>query len=105
MEQPSPFDSDSFPVGVDNHALYFYVNSPHLLDNLVLSNEGSVNGITDGLPIKGEGILKFTIGDVNGRRHNIRIHKSLKVPGMKKCLLSPQHWVRTAAQEDMDGEF
>ncbi len=99
MEQPSPFDSDSFPIGVDNHALYCYVNSPHLLDNLVLSNKGSVDGITDGLPIKGKGTFKFTIGDDNGRRHNISIPKSLYVPGMKKCLLSPQHWVQTAADK------
>jgi hypothetical protein len=55
------FDSDSFPIGVDNHASYCYVNSPHLLDNLVFSNEGSVNGKTDGLPIKGKGTFKFTI--------------------------------------------
>jgi hypothetical protein len=33
------FDSDSFPIGVDNHASYCYVNSPHLLDDLVLSNK------------------------------------------------------------------
>jgi hypothetical protein len=89
------FDSDSFPIGVDNHALYCYVNSSHWLDNLVLSDEGSVDGITDGLPIKGKGTFKFTIRDDNGRRHNIRILESLYVPGMKKCLLSPQHWVQT----------
>ncbi len=47
------FDSDSFPIGVDSHASYCYINSPHLLDDLVLSNKGSVDGITDGLPIKG----------------------------------------------------
>jgi hypothetical protein len=73
--------------------------SPHLLDNLVLSNKGSVDGISDGLPIKGKGTFKFTIGDDNGRRHNVCISKSLYVPGMKKCLLSPQHWVQTAADK------
>jgi hypothetical protein len=93
------FNSDSIPIGVDNHASYCYVNSPHLLDDLVLSNEGSVDGITDGLPIKGRGTFKFTIGDDNGRRHNIHIPKSLYIPGMKKCLLSPQHWVQTAADK------
>jgi hypothetical protein len=90
------FDSDSFPIGVDNHALYCYIKSPNLLDDLVLSNKGSVDGITDGLPIKGKGTFKFTIGDDNGRQHNILIPESLYVPGMKKCLLSPQHWVQTA---------
>ncbi len=84
---------------MDKHALYCYVNSPHLLDNLVLSNEGSVDGITDGLPIKGKVTFKFTIGDDNGRRHNICIPEFLYVPGMKKCLLSPQHWAQTAADK------
>ena len=75
--------------------------SPHLLDNLVLSDKGSVDGITDGLPIKGKGTFKFTIGDNNGRLHNIRILESLYVPGMKKCILSPQHWAQTAADKKM----
>jgi hypothetical protein len=69
------------------------------LDNLVLSNEGLVDGITDGLRIKGKGTFKFTIGDDNGRRHNICISKSLYIPGMKKCLLSPQDWAQTAADK------
>jgi hypothetical protein len=78
------FDSDSFPNSVANHALYCYVNSPHLMDDLVLSNKGSVDGITDGLPIKGKGTFKFTIKDNSGRRHNICIPESLYIPGIKK---------------------
>jgi hypothetical protein len=69
------------------------------LDDLVLSDKGSVDGITDGLPIKGKGTFKFTIGDDNGRQHNICIPESLYVPGMKKCLLSPQHWAQTVADK------
>jgi hypothetical protein len=99
VEQKVRFDSDSLPIGVDNHALYCYINSPYLLDNLVLSDKGSVDGMTDGLPIKGKGTFKFTILDDNGRWHNIRIPKSLYVPGKKKCLLSPQHWVQTAVDK------
>jgi hypothetical protein len=76
------FNSDSFPIRDDNHALYCYLNSPHLLDNLILSNKGSVDGITDGLPIKEKGTFNFTIRDNNGRRHNIYIPKSLYIPCM-----------------------
>ncbi len=83
------FDSDYFPIVVENHASYCYVNSPHLSGDLVLSNESSVDAISDGLPIKGKGTFNFTIGNINGRRHNISIPKSIYVPGMKKCLLSP----------------
>ncbi len=49
------FDSDSFPINVDSHASYCYVNSPHLLDNLVLSNKGSVDGITGGYQARERG--------------------------------------------------
>ncbi len=58
-----------------------------------------MDGMTDGLPIKERGAFKFTIGDNNGRLHNILIPKSLYVSGMKTCLLSPQHWVQTAAEK------
>jgi hypothetical protein len=58
-----------------------------------------VDGITDGLPVKGKGTFKFTIRDNNGRWHNIHISKSLYVPGMKKCLLSPKTWVQTEADK------
>jgi hypothetical protein len=93
------FDSDSFLIKVDNHASYCYVNSPHLLDNCVLSNKGSVDGMTDGQPIKGKGTFKFTIRDDNGRWHNNHMSESLCLPEMKKCLLSPQHWTQTAANK------
>jgi hypothetical protein len=75
------------------------------LDNLVLSNKGMVDGINDGLENWGKGTFKLTIGDDNGRWHNICSPESLYVPGLKKCLLSPQHWLQAAAEEDMDGEF
>jgi hypothetical protein len=44
-----------------------------------------------------EGDIKFIITDDNGRPQNIRIPNSLYVPGLKKCLLSPQHWVQEVA--------
>jgi hypothetical protein len=69
------------------------------LDDLILSGKGSVDGITDGLPIKRKGTFKFTIGDDNGRQHNIHISQSLYVPGMKKCLLSLQHWAQAVADK------
>jgi hypothetical protein len=42
------FDSDSFPIRIDNHASYCMANSPHLFDDLILSDVGKVNGINDG---------------------------------------------------------
>jgi hypothetical protein len=50
------FDSDSFPICIDNHASYCMANSPHLFDNLILSDVGNVDGINEGLAILGEEI-------------------------------------------------
>jgi hypothetical protein len=73
------------------------INSPHLFENLTLmGNTRQVNGISNGLAIKGKGTFKFSITDNNGQRHTIRIPKSLYVPKLEKCLLSPQHWAQEA---------
>jgi hypothetical protein len=73
------------------------INSPHLFKNLTLTgNTRKVNRISTGLAIKGEGTFKFSITDDNEQRHMIRIPNSLYVPKLEKCLLSPQHWVQEA---------
>jgi hypothetical protein len=66
-------------------------DSPHQLDNLVLSYVGKVDGINEGLEIHGKGTIKIAITDNNGRLHNIHIPNSLYLPGLDKCLLSPQN--------------
>jgi hypothetical protein len=93
------FDSSSFPVRVNNHASYCMANSPHLFENLVLSEVGKVDGINDWLEIVGKGTFKFKIVDNDGRTHIIHIPPTLYLPKLKSCLLSPQHW----AQEAGDG--
>jgi hypothetical protein len=76
-------------------------NAPHLFENLHLTNNaGEVNGIGEGLAIKGKGTFKFLLKDDNGKTHTIKIPNSLFLPGLKQCLLLPQHW----AQEAGDGQ-
>ena len=95
------FDSDSFFIGIDNHASRCMANAPHLFEDLhLIDNAGEVNGIGEGLAIKGKGIFKFSIEDDNGKIHTIKIPNSLYLPGLRQCLLSPQHW----AQEAGDGQ-
>ena len=48
------FDSNSFQIGVDNHASFGMANSPHLFEGLTLVDQGKqVKGIGAGLAIKG----------------------------------------------------
>jgi hypothetical protein len=91
------FDTDSFPIGVNIYASYYMVNSPYLLEKLVLSNKGMVDGMNDGLENWGKGTFKFPIRDDNGRLHNIRIPRSPYIPWLKKCLLPPQDWAQMVA--------
>jgi hypothetical protein len=72
-------------------------NAPHLFEDLqLIDNAGKVHGIGEGLAIKGKGMFKFSIEDDNGKNHTIKIPNSLYVPGLKQCLLSPQHWAQEA---------
>jgi hypothetical protein len=90
------FDSDSYPIGVDCHASRCMANNPHLFEDLKLNAVGEVEGIKLGLDIKGIGTFKFKLEDDNSKMHIIKIPKSLFVPDLKRCLLSPQHWVQEA---------
>ena len=102
--QPAPppvrFDSDSYPIGVNCHASECMANKPHLFEDLRLNKDnGQVDGISNGLEIKGKVTFNFNITDDEGKQHTIRIANSLYIPKMRSCLLSPQHWVQEARDE------
>jgi hypothetical protein len=93
-------DSDSYFIGVDNHASRCMANSPHLFEDLHLDNDkGRADGINSTLDISRQGAFKFNITNDNGKAHMIRIPNSLYVPNLKRCLLSPQHWAQEAGDE------
>jgi hypothetical protein len=72
-------------------------NNRHLVENLVLvCTAQKVGGISKGLTIQGKGTLVLTINDDTGKPHRVHIPKSLYLPGLRMCLLSPQHWAQEA---------
>jgi hypothetical protein len=71
-------------------------NAPHLFEDLHLDNKGQVDGINSGLDITGQGTFQFNIINNDGKLHAIKIPNSLYLPNLKRCLLSPQHWVQEA---------
>ena len=75
-------------------------NSPHLFDDLILSDVGKIDGINEGLAILGKGTFKFNISNNNGRVHCIHIPNSLYLPKLQGCLLSPQHWAQEAGDNE-----
>ncbi len=70
------------------------VNEPYLFEDLKLGDVGEVEGIKSGLDVKGMGTFKFNIKDDNGMLHEIKIPNSLYISELKRCFLSPQHWVQ-----------
>jgi hypothetical protein len=90
------FNFDSYPIKIDTHTSRCMVNTPHLFKDLKLRNVGELECIKSGLDIKGTGTFKFNIKDGNGMLHKIKIPNSLYIPELKRCLLSPQHWVQEA---------
>ncbi len=70
------FNSNSYPIGIDTHALRCMVNLPYFFEDLKLREVGEVEGIKSGLDIKGMGTFKFKIKDDNGMAHKIKIPNS-----------------------------
>jgi hypothetical protein len=72
-------------------------NNKRIFKNLVLDCTAQrVGSISKGLVIEGKGTLVVTINDDNGNPHRIKIPNSLYLPGLRMCLLSPQHWAQEA---------
>ncbi len=64
MSPPVRFDSDSYPIGVDSHALRCMANRAHLFEDLQLNKDkGQVDGISDGLESAGKCTFKLNIKD------------------------------------------
>jgi hypothetical protein len=92
------FDSDSFPIGIDFHASHCMANAPHLFEDLKLTKIEEVEGIKQGLVIRGIGTFKFKIEDSNGKTHKIKVPHILFLPDLRRCLLLPQHWAQEATE-------
>jgi hypothetical protein len=90
------FDSNSIPIGVDNHASCCLANERHLFKNLRPFRSRCVGGIEGGLEIKGQGTLVLDINDNNRKPHCIKIPNSLYLPDLRMCLLLPQYWTQEA---------
>ena len=94
----SRFDSDSFPVGIDNQTSRCISYNKDHFEDLELIDIGECTGF-DGssTPIRGKGTLVFHLQDDWGQWHIIRVPNSLYIPGAQRVLICPQHWAQEAA--------
>ena len=84
------FDTDSFTVGIDNHATACISNNKRHFISMQEWKGSELKGVGT-TPILGIGTVRWNISDNAGQKHTLDIPGSLYVPTMSKCLLSPQH--------------
>ena len=94
------FDSDSFLIGVDNHASRSISNNIRHFVTPLSKNPKircRIRGIgKEMLPVAGEGTVLWKWEDDDGNVHQHYIDGVLYVPAAPFCLLSPQHWSQQA---------
>lgn len=89
------FESDSFVIGIDNHASRTISNNKsHFVGRIRRIDRKHVKGIDGQLSIKGIGTIEWKIADDDGVVHRFRIPNSFFVPGIDQCVMSPQHWIQ-----------
>jgi hypothetical protein len=75
-------------------------NDKRCFENLVLARTTQrVGGISKGLSIEGKGTLVINVNDDTGKPHCVKIPNSLYLPGLRMCLLLPQHWAQEARDD------
>jgi hypothetical protein len=67
-------------------------NNKHLFENLILARTAQhIGGLSKGLAIEGKGTLVLDVNDDTENPRCIKIPNSLYLPGLRMCLLLPQH--------------
>ena len=91
------FDTDSFPIRVDNCATASISNNLKDFEGPVIPVRGRVKGISGYTDIgMMRGTIKWDLKDDTGQTHCIKLPGSYYVPGATSRILSPQHWAQTA---------
>ena len=107
VQKDHSFDTDSFLIGIDNHASYSMTNS---LDDFIDQPRRvrvRVKGIAGRLTSAYIGTVLWCIEDDAGEVHELRIPDTYFVSGLPIRLLSPQHLAQVLASKERskDGTF
>jgi hypothetical protein len=99
-DRPCEFvpDTDSFLIGLDNHAACFMENDVHnFVTKLTPTPNIMVRGVGNQLmTAKGRGTVLWKIEEDNGVVHDKLFPGTLYIPDLKLCLLSPKLWCQSA---------
>jgi hypothetical protein len=110
--QATPFDTDSYPIGIDSFASICM--TPYKEDFVEgtltpMKHQRTITPFGKGAPISVSmrGTIRWSIEDNDGTQHELDIPNSMYVPDGNMRLLSPQHWAaasteRTPTSADRD---
>jgi hypothetical protein len=91
-------DTDYFLIGLDNHVSCCMENDVHnFVTKLAPTPNIRVRGVGNQLmTTKGRGTVLCKIEDDNGVVHEKLFTRTLYIPDLKLCLMSPQSWCQSA---------
>jgi hypothetical protein len=85
------YDSDSYNIGIDNHASYCLTNNLKDFEGTPVSTKVRIKGIKGHLATRLKGTIKWHLLDDDGVEHELLIPNSYYAPDLPVRLLSPQH--------------
>ena len=91
LKHDNKFDSDSYLIGIDNHASASMTNSENDFIDKPTVVDLKIKGIKGHLTTSKIGTVRWIIQDDNGRNHRFDIPGTYLVPELPIRLLSPQH--------------
>jgi hypothetical protein len=94
------YDTDSFNIGIDNHASYCITNSLHDFIDTPTRVKVCVRGIKGNIKSLRQGTILWHILDDDGVQHELRIPNSYYAPELPIHLLSPQHLAQVLATQE-----
>jgi hypothetical protein len=95
------FDSDSYPIMVDNRASYSITNDLRDFIERPVQKGIKINGFDGSKPPARTGTVQWKILDDDGKPHTFTLLGTNYVPTAETQMLSPQHW--SQAINDLQG--
>ena len=93
------FDSDSFQIGIYNHASRTISNNiKRFVSEITPTRNTYLRGVEGNLKVKGGGTLVLKTNDDHGKVHDLIVKNILCIPLLPSCILSPQHEVQQAQE-------
>ena len=94
------YDTNSFLIGIDNHASYSMTNSKKDFISTPTKVNVRIKGIKGHSTSAHRGTVKWTIQDDNGKPHDIILPDTYLIDSLPIRLLSPQHMAQVYQAQD-----